>query len=48
MTRQEKIDFLLWAVMEIEGVRLSRDYYDNYSDIAIEQECERLDYLLDK
>jgi hypothetical protein len=48
MTREEKITFLIWAVEEIEGVKLEPDYFNDYTDESLDKEVEWLDYLLDK
>lgn len=48
MTRNEKILFLIQAIIDIEGVRLESDYFQDWSDEKIEDEVEWMDYLLSK
>lgn len=48
MTRDEKIHFIIQAVMDIEGVRLEPSYFYDMSDAQIDDEVEWMDYLLDK
>ena len=48
MTRDEKISFIIQAVIDVEGVRLEPEYFEGMSDEAIDDEVEWMDYLLDK
>ena len=48
MTRAEKIDWLINAIIMIEGVNLEPEYFSGYSDAQIEDEIEWMEYLLTK
>lgn len=48
MTRNEKILFLIQAIMDIEGVRIEPSYFDDWSEAKLDDEVEWMDYLLDK
>lgn len=48
LSREEKITFLVWAVEQIEGVKLELDYFKHHTDESLDEEVEWLDYLLDK
>jgi hypothetical protein len=48
MTRDEKINFLIKAIDAIEGIELTPEYFEEYSDAKLDDEVEWMDYLLDK
>lgn len=48
MTRDEKIHFIIQAVIDVEGVRLEPEYFKYMSDEKIQDEVEWMDYLLSK
>lgn len=48
MTRKEKIDFIILAVKEIEGVTTLPYQYVAYTDEQLDIDVEWFDYLLDK
>ena len=46
MKRDEKILFLIQAIIDIEGVRLESNYFEDWSDEKIDDEVDWMDYLL--
>jgi len=48
MTREEKVKFLVEAIEEVEGVKVSPEHFAEYSDEQLEEEVEWFDYLLTK
>lgn len=48
MTRNEKINFLIQAIEEIEGAVLEPEYFSKYSDEQIDDEVDWMEYLLTK
>lgn len=48
MSRQEKIKFIVLAVKEIEGVKISPTIFKEYSNEQLDKEVEWYDYLLTK
>lgn len=48
MSRGEKIEFILWAINEIEGVTLPKWQVAAWSNEQLDKEVEWCDYLLGK
>ena len=48
MKRTEKIEFLINAIDEVEGVRLEPGYFSEYSDERLDDEIDWMEYLLTK
>ena len=48
MKRDEKILFLIQAIIDIEGVRLESNYFEDWSDEKIDDEVDWMEYLLTK
>jgi hypothetical protein len=48
MTKEEKIKFIVLAVEEIEGVKISPSIFKEYSNVQLDKEVEWYDYLLTK
>jgi hypothetical protein len=48
MTREERIDYLIESIWEIEGATVGPAFFEDYTDERLEKEIEWYDYLLDK
>ncbi|WP_345817295.1 hypothetical protein AAYR26_00340 (plasmid) [Bacillus licheniformis] len=48
MSREEKIDWIIEAIWNIEGATVGRAYFDNYTNEELDEEIDWYDYLLDK
>ena len=48
MKRDEKILFLIQTIIDIEGVRLESNYFEDWSDEKIDDEVDWMEYLLTK
>jgi hypothetical protein len=48
MNREEKIEFILIAIEDIEEVSVTADYFKDYTDEQLDKEVEKWDYLYGK
>lgn len=46
--REELIKFIVWAIGEIEGVEVTPEFFDEFSNEKLEEKAEWFSYLLDK
>lgn len=48
MNRDEKINYLIKMIDEIEGVDLEPEYFEEYTEAQIDDEIDWFDYLMTK
>ena len=48
MTRNELVEFIRMAVHELEGVKLSHDFFEIFTDEQLDREADWYAYLLEK